>query len=308
MPSIPGADHTQQTLRVLVVSDGKPGHENQSIGLTRALSKYRKVELVQVEPLSHRSALKAIILKSVPDAWSELQPDIVIGTGSGTQFTLIACKQIYKCFTVVLCGPSFPSACFDLCVIPKHDNRPEKTNIVFTDGVINKVTPSKSSEPSRGLVLIGGESKHYRWDSDAIDKQIREIAALHPNITWNITNSRRTPDDLNRKLEQLPEHCEFHHWQSTDKEWLPREISLAGQIWVTPDSVSMVYESLTSGNAVYLFDLSSTDTRVAKGIEALRHHKTGALKDGQITPPLAPTPLWEADRIAQALLERTAKI
>ena len=47
-------------------------------------------------------------------------------------------------------------------------------------------------------------------------------------------------------------------------------IFLAKNIWITPDSVSMIYESLTSGASVGLFDLrKSKKNRINNSIDSL---------------------------------------
>lgn len=305
MPHPADTANNQKVLSIWVVSDGKPGHENQSIGLVQALEKHRKIELQTTAPLKHRDSMLALLTSRPPAAWnSHSKPDVIIGAGSGTQLTLIAARKLFQCFSVVLCGPSFPEQLFDLCVIPEHDGRKPRKNNIFTQGVLNKITPSSQPNPKYGLMLIGGESKHYQWDNQQVLEQIQQITALAPDIEWHLTNSRRTPEELNNALSDNPGRITFHPWESTDKNWLPKQIDQAGQIWATPDSVSMVYEALTSGNPTYAFNLTSLDTRVSKSIEKLRGNLLGHIKNGQIKQPSSPTKLWEANRIAKHLLNQ----
>ncbi|PIE40983.1 MAG: hypothetical protein CSA49_05635 [Gammaproteobacteria bacterium] len=298
---------TSNPLKILIISDGKPGHENQSMGLAQAINRHREALITKVAPNPHAQSIACLLFNKTPDAWQSIDPpDLCIATGSGTQFSLIAAKHYFGAYSVVLSGPSFPGHFFDLCVIPEHDGRTPKSNLIFTQGVLNKITPSEQGNPEKGLILIGGESKHYQWDSIKIAKQIQHIVSSGPQIKWQATNSRRTPEDLSLDINHSQVEFNFTPWQDTSPDWLPQQIAQAGQIWVTPDSVSMVYESLTSGNNVFLFDLPPLHTKVCNSIEKLRFSLTGGIRNGAICPPGNQTILWEADRVATAVLEKLA--
>lgn len=61
-------------------------------------------------------------------------------------------------------------------------------------------------------------------------------------------------------------------------DWLPAQLARAGQIWVSADSVSMVYEALTAGAAVGVLDVPrKRSSRISRGLDKL----TG---EGWITP------------------------
>ena len=291
-------------LQILVIVDGKPGHENQSFGLCEALRQYTEINLTQSSPLTYKEIALGMAFKQRPASWKHIpRPDLVIATGSRTHFSLITAGRIFDSFTTLLCSSSLPARLFDLNVIPEHDRTQLFGNVIRTKGVINRVTPSNRTAADKGLILIGGDSKHYQWNTDQILEQLRLVIAANPGIKWCITNSRRTPEELEVALQQLPKNATFYRWQDTAREWLPEELAQSQHIWVTPDSVSMVYEALTSGNAVYLFDLKPTDTRVSESIEKMRGMLTGKLTDAGITPAQSPNPIWEADRIAKYLLE-----
>lgn len=295
-------------LQIMVICDDKAGHQNQSLGLAQAIARRQNANITQADALPPATCLAGLLLGQIPAAWQTLKtPDIVISTGSGTHLSLLTAARLYpNSFTTLLCTSALPSGLFDLNAVPEHDNHRPGPNIVYTKGVLNKVIPSQESIPGYGLMLIGGESKHYRWDSRKIVAQIKQVCQQSPDIEWHLTNSRRTPENFNALLEREVSGIRFHRWQDTPGDWLPQQLAQAATIWVTPDSVSMVYESLTSGNQVYLFRLKSRKTRVAKGIEALRGHEAGTLQDDSITPPSNNAPLWEADRIANIIVDKLA--
>lgn len=295
-----------QALQILVIADDKAGHQNQSLGLAQAIGRHVAVVITQAAPLTKLDIGQSLALQQAPPPWQGIpRPDIAICTGSGTHLSLLAVTRIFpECFTTLLCTSLLPSSLFDLNVVPEHDNHRPGSNIIFTKGVLNKVVPGEQKEVNYGLMLIGGESKHYRWSDHQLIEQIRSVCNQTPETHWHITNSRRTPQRFNELLQKQLPHLDFHPWQETPSGWLPKQLARAEKIWVTPDSVSMVYESLTSGNTVYLFRLKSRRTRVARGIEALRDKETGDLRKRQIIEPSATSPLWEAERIAHIILQK----
>jgi hypothetical protein len=91
--------------------------------------------------------------------------------------------------------------------------------------------------------------------------------------------------------------------EATPSGWLEGQLARAGEAWVTPDSVSMVYEALTAGCRVGLFDLPAKPaSRVARGVLAL---KADGLVSAFPHPPRPNRhPLNEAGRCASLILER----
>jgi mitochondrial fission protein ELM1 len=157
------------------------------------------------------------------------------------------------------------------------------------------------------LFLVGGESKHYHWDDDGVLEQIQRVIETKPSVKqWIMTDSRRTPDAFRRLIDRLPkDRVSFYHNESTPAGWVQQQLERVDQVWVTPDSVSMVYEAITSGVPTGVFDLQPQKTgRIVLGIEEL-------IKKGQLMTLLGNSemmqenePLCEADRAATWLLSR----
>jgi uncharacterized protein len=238
---------------VWLVSDGKPGHLNQSLGLAEALARATPATIHTVPALPAWRALLALLLKRFPGP-ALPAPDLIVGAGHATHLTLLAARRARGGRAVVLMKPSLPRRCFDLCMVPRHDGLAEDAHTLHDRGRVEPHPPRGDPRSGQGLILIGGESKHYDWDSDAIQLQIKSILARTPDTQWTLTTSRRTPADFLEALPTFPNLSVTPH-TATSPEWLPAQLARCGTAWVTPDSASMVYEALTAGAEVGVFDL-----------------------------------------------------
>lgn len=298
--------HARNSLPLIVwiVSDGKPGHLNQSLGLAEALARAVPTDIHTLPALSAWRAWRAWLLKRLPGALPA--PDLVVGAGHATHATLLAARRACGGRAVVLMKPSLPRRCFDLAILPRHDGIAADARTLVTEGAINRVRPAAARDAKRGLILIGGVSPHFEWDDDAVEVQIKSILARTPETQWTLTTSRRTPADF---LAELPAaaNLDLAPHTTTPPGWLPEQLSRSGTVWVTPDSASMVFEALTAGADVGVFDLPvNPKSRVA--------HAIGELADAQrvtrfakwcASGTLHPNqhPLAEADRCAAWILE-----
>lgn len=293
-----------ESLTVWILSDGKPGHVNQSLGLAEALARATPTEIVVLPALPRWRALPAYVFRRF-SARGHAAPNLIVGAGHRTHLSLLAAQRTHGGRTVVLMKPSLPRACFDLCVVPRHDGLAADARTFVSDGALNRVRPATRRDPAQGLLLIGGESSHFDWDSDAIHVQIKSIVTRSPDVTWTLTTSRRTPPDFEAGLPALPNLAVVPH-ADTASDWLPAQLARAATVWVTPDSASMVHEALTAGADVGVFDLPvRPKSRVGWAIAALAD--AGRVTrfitwcaHGALKPNLQP--LAEADRCAAWIL------
>jgi mitochondrial fission protein ELM1 len=301
---LPNPDVTP-ALNVWVVSDGKPGHVNQSLGLAEALARATPTHINRLTALPAWRAWLALLFRMSPDQTLPA-PDLIVGAGHSTHLTLLAVRRARGGRAVVLMKPSLPRRWFDLCILPQHDGINVDANTLVTEGALNRIRPSGARAPERGLILIGGVSSHFEWDSDAIQVQIKSILARTPDIHWTLTTSRRTPTDF---LAQLPPaaNLDIVPHTTTSPDWLPDQLAHCGTVWVSPDSASMVYEALTAGADVGVFDLpvnprSRVGWTIAHLADARRITRfVNWCANGTLYPNTQP--LAEADRCAHWILE-----
>lgn len=299
---------------VWLLHDDRRGHQVQLKGLgnrlvARAKAKIHWIDCTKIKPPIWRSILGVAPSLSVPEAFEK--PDIVIGAGSQTHRLLAALRHKRGAHTVVLMRPSFPRAWVRSRIVPAHDNVAADSNTLITRGVLNTLTPMASLTTKRhALVLVGGPSKHFLWDGEAVLQQIDRLRERYTDWRWTVSSSRRTPADTIHALAQRADASfVVHDHRETHAQWLAHTLADSRCAWVTPDSVSMVYEALTASIPTGLFNLPAiSDSRVAQGVLSLR--KEGLA--GSVDQPndvmgnqaKRPEPLWEADRAARWLLDR----
>lgn len=285
-----------KTLSLWCIEDGKPGHVNQLRGVVAGLGKHAGLSICWIH---------------VAKPWREQvidspKPDLILCAGHRTHWRALYLKWRFRVAAVVLMKPSLPRCLFDLCLIPEHDKVPAGRRVVLTRGMLNSVE-SVEADKQVGLVLIGGPSKHYDWSDTDMLRQLNQLFAALPDVSWTLTTSRRTPSSFVILLKVLPNAVKVVPIEATDSDWLKQRYRDCGTIWVSEDSASMVYESLSSGAAVGVLPVPRVAaSNVSTGIDRL-------LADGSVTSfshlvntgamlPIK-APLQEADRIGHYLFD-----
>ena len=146
--------------------------------------------------------------------------------------------------------------------------------------LINPGSPYKvmPGSPQHGLILLGGASKHHRWSDQAMLENIATLVRRDPAWSWTVAGSRRTPDSMEQTLlaARIP-NLFYVAARDTGPEWLPFRLAEAPPIWVTEDSMSMVYEALSANAAVGVLPVPRRGfSRVSRDMEQL-------LAEGRLT-------------------------
>ncbi len=267
---------------IYIVSDGKKGHLSQTRGLANALlaeAAKRKPEgthAVHEVDVSGKGYFAKLFYKGkdldLP------KPDLILCAGHGTHFAALSLARHTGALCMVCMKPSLPLRSFDLCITPRHD-LPEGTEAgrgVFpTIGAINGITPKPEVPKTETLILIGGPSKSYNWDAEMLINQLTEIArqSTRPLV---LTTSRRTPADFVRDVTVACPNIRLVPVGETGPNWVAEHLACAHEVWVTQDSVSMVYESLSAGAPVGILEMPAKlgphkpdASRIGRGLQML---------------------------------------
>lgn len=251
--------------------DGKPGHENQSLGLVNAIANKKNCQYFDIKVSNGFEAFFSLITTTWSLASRLPPPDLIISAGHATHLHTLAAKRAFGGKTIVLMKPSLPVSWFDLCLIPQHDAYRGVGEYLETKGVLNTIKSDGPHEKNKSLIMVGGPSKHFKWASSNLVAQIYELVNQNSNIQYTLTTSRRTPKNFVSAIKRIHfSNLTIVTFADTHPGWVAMQLANSASAWVTEDSVSMVYESLTANVAVGLLNLQSLrESRVSRGVNNL---------------------------------------
>lgn len=300
--------HADKNRTIWCLMDGKTGHQNQILGLAESLQQHASLDIRHVDISGRRKRTKTLYANADAISGSPDHPALVIGAGHRSHIPLCVLKKRFQSKSIVLMKPSLPLSWFDLCLVPSvHNLSLPPANVVLTKGVLNRVTPRNLAPQNTGICLIGGPSSHYEWSDRNTLRQLKPIIA-DQSRKWTIATSRRTPQSFLEQLAETATHANVVTPDETGPDWLPQTLAASEIAWVTEDSVSMMYEALTSGATVGVIELSRkrsnrvtecTDSLVREGDVTRWHHwrRTKQLLQNAHT-------LHEAKRCAAEVINR----
>lgn len=256
----------KENFRVLAFLDGRPGHEKQTKGILLELEHLVSLD-IEYQKVSYNSVLKDIFLTLqlfllfwLKRDSTERKFDFVIGTGRRTHLSVLKEKILSGAVALTCMTPaSYLKQFFDLCFIPAHDGVKDGENVFHTVGPANCSVAQKVHDKTRGLILVGGTDKSHTWKETEIVAQIKSIISCENQIQWTISSSPRTPAGTVALLDCLEkdlENCRFYRYENTPSGWVEEQYAVNRTVWVTADSMSMVYEALTAGCLVGLIPVS----------------------------------------------------
>jgi len=257
--------------KVLILTDGKAGHENQSKAFARALgcefdlveihfkSAFRKVLSYLFDRLGiHTLSLFA----NGPRQARSSRYAAVLGTGSGTFYAAksLARKLGVKC-GVVLYPRGYRIASFDCVLAPAFDRPAPAPNVIpilvnlvasdeafyaaGTEAFRARYTPS---EKPAVAIIVGGPNKCSTLSADWMKAQLDRLFADTPGTEHWVTTSRRTPPEVEAVVDSFP--FDYKLLYSKDHfNPIPAFVKLARTLYVTAESTGMISESCTFGTA-----------------------------------------------------------
>ncbi len=255
-------------LRVVALLDGRPGHEKQTMGIIHALQKRCPVEIVPIKVgrfslldevvQTFRLLLPGNVGGAIDSTIAEA--DLLIGTGSRTHLPMLSYKKRYAIPAVTcMTPPWYLQHRFDLCFVPGHDGKREGGNIALTVGAPNCSIDKRKHQAECGLILLGGvDTKSHRWESHQIVGMVEKLVSTDTEKIWTVSSSPRTPDDtvaLVSALLDTYDNIHFFDYRDTPPGWIEEQYDKNSVVWVTADSISMIYEAITAGCRVGIFPM-----------------------------------------------------
>jgi mitochondrial fission protein ELM1 len=240
-------------MNILWIKDNKKGHLKQVKALLDEIKKILNVNISEFE------IEKKILKKSIPSSIVQ-STHLVIGAGHSVYpYLLKSKKKNPDIKSVAILSPTYFKKRFDLICAPFHDMHKlnKHKHVLYFDGSL-ALKSNKKSDDKIGMIAIGGKNKYFKFDKENLIKQIQYIITLYPNKYWYIFNSRRTPKNF---LSEIHEQLEFISKKITyvdhrdDSYKFDEYIEKSSIKIITPDSMSMIYESLSTNGETILFSL-----------------------------------------------------
>ncbi len=293
---------------IRVISDGRAGHQNQSIGLAQALARRTAatVDVIQIP-----TSFNLITRYSAAATMGAGIPQLLVGAGHKVHLPIWLCARKFAARSVVIMAPTWPKSLFDLCILPQHDlaTGNQSPRIITTLGALNRIPEESTAKQARGVILIGGPSKSHGWAVEQIVAAISDVVGAKSGLQWTISDSRRTPAGFLEQLRAKNLAARILSHQQTPPDWVPAQLMAATEAWATEDSVSMLFEAVTAGaqTGILPAPVIRPDADPVRAIGALieqgyaMHYQTWQRSGRTLLPP---RPLHETGRCADLILER----
>ena len=253
---------------ILILSDGRAGHLNQSI----AFAKHMNIGYDVLEVRFIHSVAKILSYmydrlgiysqKLFTTSWKEEQNDaiekyamkkysMVVGTGSSTYYAtkVLAKKMLAKSVTMML--PKGYRYDHDVIFAQKHDEPPKQNNIVEILANFAYVEPLgifNAKQKTIGIV-IGGDNNLFELSSVELKKQLDMIVNQYAKeYHIAITTSPRTSHEIETLVKSYGFEYEVIFSQNPVNP-IPDFLEQCDVVFITMDSTSMVSEAISYGKS-----------------------------------------------------------
>ncbi|WP_347455979.1 ELM1/GtrOC1 family putative glycosyltransferase [Acinetobacter thermotolerans] len=291
-------------MHIVYISDGKAGHRSQALGLYKAMQRQSETNVTFEEVSLEKLPVVRLFFSFGKNQHKAIKntPDYIFGVGSHTQLRVLLLGKVFpEAKTVILMKPNLPFAWFNHVIIPAHDGVPEKCNVILTQGALNPIINERRHQKKRILIALGGSSKRHQWNEQKVLSAIQQIVENNHDADIVLTTSRRTPSEFLPTLKEAPfsSALQIFPVEETPQGWIFEEMQKAEVVWVTEDSVSMIYEALTAGCKVGVIEIDRVkDDRITHLLDQLIEQCTEQQVLGLLNLSLN-----EATRVAQLLLK-----
>ncbi len=246
------------TKRFLILSDGKPGHVNQSIAFCKHLGceydiadvRFKSRLLKALSYPADRLGLYARAFFSLDEGRADYAA--VVSAGSETYYANRTLAKKFGCSSIAIMLPQGYRLAFDLIVAQQHDNPPLRDNIISLPINLTYVEPRGIVTPATDgkyiSFVIGGDSAHGPLDAVLLRTRMRQIFALFPNHRKWLTTSRRTPEKVERMLQEFSfDRAVYYSREAVNP--IPDFLLSSEYVFLTADSSSMISEAVSFGSA-----------------------------------------------------------
>lgn len=283
----------QNTQPLLIFSDGKPGHVNQSIAFARHLDRDYFVCRVAFKSraakgFSYLADRCGLYLDGLFRA-EELKGSYaaIVSAGSETYYANRTMARRLGIPSVAIMLPQGYRFDFDLIVAQQHDNPPERDNIISLPINLTYVEPQGIVVPGKNekvvAFIVGGDTAHAILDPDQLHDQISQAMRCCPGASFWLSTSRRTPPGVEAMLQSFSWDYALYYSQNRQNP-LADFLQHSCHVFLTADSTSMISEAVSYGSAcVEVFAQASVKGKLGRMLKPLIEKNTLALFNGHLS-------------------------
>lgn len=270
--------------RILIISDGKPGHLNQSIAFCRI--KDISYDILEVKFKSKFHKIVSYLFdrvnyftESLFEEHKNYYPDFydaIVSTGSGTYyFNKLIGKKYNKKSIVLMLPKSYKYSNFYYIVAQQHDHPLLLDNVLaiplnlsypISKGYIKKDEDKKSL-----AIIIGGDNSVFSMHYYVIKEKLDEIFEKYPDYLKYITTSRRTSFEIETLIEEYNFDYKLIYSREPNINPIGDFIDICDEFFITIDSTSMLSEVRANSDAkINIIELESKKSNT-------KYHKLAAI-------------------------------
>lgn len=287
--------------KLLIVTDGKAGHENQSKAFCNALGYAFDCVRVRYPTRFHKG------LSYVADRLGLLTERLFEIEHTNGYYAAVVCagstafypgKVTARQRGIPVAAILYPGGyrlTFDCILAPGFDQPPQHPNIVripvnltstnaaFYEAGVAAFRQRHTPRAPAVAVIVGGPNAIATMTPEAMKGELdRLFAATEGRERW-VTTSRRTPPEVEALIDRYPFDYKLLFSKDTFNP-IPAFVSLCETLFVTADSTGMLSESVTRGSASVevLMNLTSASSKFARFIRDLEAEGAAHVFDGTL--------------------------
>jgi len=277
-------DNTSKT--ILIISDGKPGHLNQSIAF--AVLKNITYDVVTVsyrnrflKLISYLFDYLGIYTKYL---FSAIHPQAknytaIVATGSTTYYPAQYIARKFNTKSVVIMLPKgYVLNHFDFIVAQEHDHPPQRPNIISTAVNLSINSPSghvtHDGHSKYVGIVIGGSNSVFNMPYNTIKSELDAIFNEFPSHKKLITTSPRTSLEIEKLCREYEFDYQLIYSDHPDINPIPDFVEICDELFITSDSTSMISEAAANSDAnihIIMLDSDRKDTKFHKLIDIVEN-------------------------------------
>jgi len=243
-------------LRLLILSDKRAGHENQSIAFAKHLN--AEFEIVDVKFSNKSFKLLSYLLDFLYIYTKNIftckdiskNYDFIVSTGSSTYYANKTLSKKHKIKSIVLMLPKNYRFDFNFIFAQTHDNPPNKNNIINIPANFSYIEPKQIYKPLKKSIgiVIGGDNTVFKMKIETLKKQLDFIKSHFFDYEIAVTSSPRTSKEIEELIES---YCFDYSVIFSQKKVnpIPDFLQNCEYVFITIDSTSMISEAISYGNS-----------------------------------------------------------